>query len=88
MLMSAERTSDLAILLGHALQCEQCRDRVLNEPERIVRGRKISEAQRALLAGLSAEAFESMDTLARATDLDIDELRDGLSHPRARLRHL
>lgn len=85
--MSSDRTSDLAVLLGHALQCEPCRDRLLAEPDRVVLGRKISNEQRELLAQLSPEDFESTATLAAAVRLDIGELRDGLNHPRARMRH-
>ncbi|MCB0199720.1 MAG: hypothetical protein H6649_04710 [Caldilineae bacterium] len=85
--MSSDRTSDLAILLGHALQCEPCRDRLLTEPDRVVIGRKISNEQRALLAQLSPEDFENTTSLAAAVGMDLSELREGLNHPRARMRH-
>lgn len=85
--MSSDRTSDLAILLGHAMQCEPCRDRLLTEPDRVVVGRKISNEQRALLAQLSPEDFDSAVILAAAVGLDVGELRDGQNHPRARMRH-
>ena len=85
--MSSDRTSDLAILLGHALQCEPCRDRLLTEPDRVVVGRKISNEQRTLLAQLTPEDFGRSETLAAAVGLSIDELRDGQNHPRARMRH-
>lgn len=85
--MSVDRTSDLAILLGHAVQCEECRDRLLQEPERVLVGRKISNQQRELLSQLSPEAFENMSALAGVVGLDVNELRDGVNHPRARMRH-
>lgn len=85
--MSSDRVSDLAILLGHAMQCEPCRDRLLAEPDRVVVGRKISNEQRALLAQLAPEDFDSSATLAAAVGLDVGELREGLNHPRARMRH-
>ncbi|MEZ4766803.1 MAG: hypothetical protein R2844_00035 [Caldilineales bacterium] len=85
--MSSDRTSDLAILLGHALQCEMCRDRLLEEPDRVVIGRKISSQQREMLAQLAPEDFENSATLAAAVGMDAGELRDGLNHPRARMRH-
>ncbi|MCB0236149.1 MAG: hypothetical protein KDG58_18335, partial [Anaerolineae bacterium] len=75
--MSSDRTSDLAILLGHAMQCEPCRDRLLTEPDRVVVGRKITNEQRARLAQLSPEDFESAVILAAAVGLDVNELREG-----------
>ncbi len=86
--MSIDRVSDLAILLGHALQCEACRDRLLREPDRVMMGRKISNEQRVLLGQLRPEDFENSAALAAAAGLDVNELRDGLNHPRARMRHL
>ena len=83
-----DRTSDLAILLGHAMQCEMCRDRLLGAPERAAVGRKLSNEQRERLLHLSNEDFESAQTLAAAVGLSPQELRDGIDHPRARLRHL
>lgn len=85
--MSPDRTSDLAILLSHAIQCEPCRDRLLVEPERVVVGRKISNEQRARLGQLTPEDFENSGALAAATGIDIAELQAALDHPRARMRH-
>ena len=82
-----DRTSDLAILLGHAMQCEECRDRLLTAPERVAVGRKLSNEQRERLLGLSSEDFENSETLAAAVGLSTQELRAGIEHPRARLRH-
>lgn len=86
--MSTSRASDVAILLGHALQCEECRTRVLDEPERVMVGRKLSAAQRERLASLSPEDFESAQTLANSMGISVAELFEGVDHPRARLRHL
>ena len=86
--MSADRTSDIAILLSHTMQCAECRDRLLSQPDRVLIGRKISEQQRAMLSSLSAEDFESAVTLAAAAGANSEELRDALNHPRARMRHL
>lgn len=83
-----DRTSDLAILLGHAMQCEMCRDRLLAAPERATIGRKLSNEQRERLLRLSNEDFENAQTLAAAVGLSPQELREGIDHPRARLRHL
>ncbi len=83
-----DRTSDLAILLGHAMQCEECRDRLLAAPERVTVGRKLSAEQRQHLLALTDEDFENMELLAQAAGLNQQELREGVDHPRARLRHL
>jgi hypothetical protein len=84
----ADRTSDLAILLGHAMQCEMCRDRLLAAPERAAVGRKLSAEQREKLLALRFEDFENSSLLAAAVGISPQELAEGASHPRARLRHL
>ena len=86
--MTSSRTSDLAILLGHALQCEDCRQRMLAEPERVLIGRKLTDSQRELLLQLAPEDFENSTTLAGAFEMDVAELMEATNHPRARLRHL
>ncbi|MCS6844073.1 MAG: hypothetical protein NZ528_07100 [Caldilineales bacterium] len=86
--MHETRTSDLAILLGHALQCEACRERLLTAPDRVLVGRKISAEQRSQVAALRNEDFESAAALAAAVGLSLPELVEGQNHPRARLRHL
>lgn len=83
-----DRVGDLAILLGHAMQCEPCRERLLAAPERATVGRKLSAEQRQRLLALTNEDFENMELLAQASGLDQQELREGVDHPRARLRHL
>ena len=83
-----DRTSDLAILLGHVMQCEACRDRLLAAPERATVGRKLSNKQRERLSHLSSEDFENSQMLAAAVGISAQELREGIDHPRARLRHL
>ncbi len=83
-----DRASDLAVLLGHAMQCEMCRERLLAAPERVAVGRKMSADQRKRLLALTSEDFENSQTLAAAVGLSVQELREGIDHPRARLRHL
>lgn len=86
--MTSDRTSDLAILLGHAFQCEECCSRLLAEPERAIVGRKLSQEQRARLLKLTAQDFGSIQSLASAVGVSASELVEGVNHPRARLRHL
>ena len=85
--MNSDRTSDLAIVLGHAFQCEDCRNRLLNEPERVLVGRKITREQREQLSRLTPQEFGNSQTLAAAVGLSAAELLEGVNHPRARLRH-
>ena len=85
--MNSDRTSDLAIVLGHAFQCEDCRNRLLNEPERVLVGRKITQQQREHLLKLTPQEFGNSQTLAAAVGLSAAELLEGVNHPRARLRH-
>lgn len=83
-----DRASDLALLLGHAMQCEPCREKLLTQPERVMPGRKMSGDQREALLRLTPEDFESAQTLAAAVGITLSELSEGVNHPRARLRHL
>ena len=85
--MNSDRTSDLAIVLGHAFQCEDCRNRLLTEPERVLVGRKITQQQREHLLKLTPQEFGNSQTLAAAVGLSAAELLEGVNHPRARLRH-
>ena len=85
--MNSDRTSDLAIVLGHAFQCEDCRNRLLTEPERVLVGRKITQQQREQLLKLTPQEFGNSQTLAAAVGLSAAELLEGVNHPRARLRH-
>ena len=85
--MNSDRTSDLAILLGHAFQCEDCRNRLLDEPERVLIGRKLTQQQRERLTKLTPQDFGNSQTLATAVGLSAAELVEGVNHPRARLRH-
>lgn len=85
--MNSDRTSDLAIILGHAFQCEDCRNRLLTEPERVLVGRKITQQQREQLLKLTPQEFGNSQTLAAAVGLSAAELLEGVNHPRSRLRH-
>ncbi|MEA3334500.1 MAG: hypothetical protein U9R25_01220 [Chloroflexota bacterium] len=86
--MGSSRTSDAAILLGHVIQCEDCRALLLEQPERVLIGRKIPEDQRQKLIDLREEDFENIAMLASTVGIELSELREGIDHPRARLRHL
>lgn len=70
------------------MQCEQCRQKLLSDPQRALIGRKISDEQREKLLALQVEDFESSANLARAIGFDLAELIEAINHPRARLRHI
>lgn len=86
--MNSDRTSDAAILLGHVFQCEECRNRLLREPERVIVGRKLTAEQRRSLVKLTPQDFSNTQTLSAATGIGVAEIVEGINHPRARLRHL
>lgn len=83
-----ERVRDYYILIGHAWICPDCRVRLLAEPEAMLIGHKVSEEERGCVIALTDASFGTMMSLADATQLSMDELRDAIDHPRSRLRHL
>ena len=82
------RVQDFALMIGHVWRCTSCREALLENPEVIWLGYKLSEQQRAAILELSDESFQTMTRLAAATGLDPKELEVAIEHPRARLRHL
>lgn len=85
--MSA-RVQDFALMIGHVWRCTSCREALMENPEVMWMGFKLSEQQRAAILELSDESFQTMTKLASATGLDPKELEVAIEHPRARLRHL
>ena len=83
-----ERVRDYFILIGHTWICPDCRLRLLTDPEAMLIGHKVSDEERACILALTEESFGTMMTLAAATNLSMDDLRDAIDHPRSRLRHL
>lgn len=78
---------EVMIVLAHAQTCEPCRERLLRDPTAVLRGRALSDEEKSMLSGLTAEDFTSAERLAQAaacTPADLSEYRD---HPVARLRH-
>jgi len=82
------RVQDFALMIGHAWRCTDCRAALLENPEVMWLGHKLSEQQRAAVLKLTDEAFQTVERLAGATGLDPKELEVAIEHPRARLRHL
>lgn len=82
------RIQDFALLIGHAWRCTRCREVLLENPRSAWVGFKLNEAQRECILDLSEESFQTTVGLAELTGLTMDELDEGINHPRARLRHL
>ncbi|HIC89019.1 MAG TPA: hypothetical protein EYP04_06420 [Anaerolineae bacterium] len=82
------RTRDFLVVAGHIWHCERCRQALLDSPERVLRGFKLSEQERAALLSLQPEDFESAQALISRLDITSAEFEEGVSHPRSRMRHL
>ncbi|MCB0047097.1 MAG: hypothetical protein KDD92_16860 [Caldilineaceae bacterium] len=82
------RVSDYALLLGHAWRCPECRVALLGNPAVTWIGFKLSEDQRERILAMDDDAYQTVEALALAADLSMDELYEAIDHPRARLRHL
>ena len=78
---------EVLIVLAHAQLCEPCRERLLNDPASVSRGRALTDEEKALLAGLSASDFSSPESLAQATGCTLGDLNEYREHPVVRLRH-
>lgn len=82
------RVPDFALIIGHVWRCLNCREALLNDPDTVWLGYKLSDEQRARIRELNDESFQTMLRLAEATGLSTRELEAAIEHPRARLRHL
>lgn len=82
------RVSDYALIIGHVWRCTACRDALLENPDLLWIGFKLSEAQRTVIRELEEEDFVTVMKLAELTGLTSDEIYQAIDHPRARLRHL
>ncbi|MEZ4716425.1 MAG: hypothetical protein R2851_10115 [Caldilineaceae bacterium] len=79
----ATRVTDYALLIGHVWRCTACRDNLLEHPETMWIGYKLSEHQRDAIRELTVEHFQTATALAKATGLDVDDLYEGIDHPGA-----
>jgi hypothetical protein len=82
------RVRDYMILIGHTWICGNCREDLLNHPESVLIGHKLSEEERQNLLNLTEESFGTMMELMTATGLTMAELQIAIDYPRSRLRHL
>ncbi len=83
-----KRVSDYALIIGHTWRCGSCREQLLETPQTLWLGYKLSELQREQILELTSESFATVMALAAATGLATDEIDAAIDHPRARLRHL
>jgi hypothetical protein len=86
--MLNHRVRDYLILIGHTWICTECRQRLIDDPETLLIGHKLTDEERERVVDLSEESYQTMLELAAATDLSMDDLRMAIDHPRSRLRHL
>jgi hypothetical protein len=75
------------IVLAHAQMCEHCRERLLSDPNSVLRGRAMTDDEKARLSELKSADFGTAERLAQASGYDINELTQYYDHPVARLRH-
>jgi hypothetical protein len=80
-------TREVLIVLAHARMCERCKERLLDDPTSVTRGRALTEEEKTLFGNLAAMDFTSAERLAEAVGCDPAELTEYLNHPVARLRH-
>ncbi len=78
---------EVLIVLAHALGCTACRQRLLDQPNSVLRGRALSAEEKEGLARLKAGDFVTTELLARAAGVRVDDLVEYRDHPVARLRH-
>jgi hypothetical protein len=78
---------EVLIVLAHAMNCMNCRDRLLREPSAVLRGRALTEEEREILSNLSDQDFQTAELLARGTGTTADNVRSYVDHAVVRLRH-
>lgn len=61
---------------------------LLSKPELYWIGFKLSDSQREAIRGLEDDSFQTLTRLSEETGLSVQDLEEGIDHPRARLRHL
>jgi len=84
----SDRVSDFALIIGHVWRCTACRNLLLENPQLMWIGHKLSERQRECLIHIDEEDFRTIQHLAQVTGLAAREIDAAIDHPRARLRHL
>ena len=82
------RLRDFALIAGHTWRCYECRDLLLEAPEKTCRGYKLTEEEKESALELTEAHFQTVMALAEATQLTVKELEEAIDHPHARLRHL
>jgi hypothetical protein len=78
---------EVLIMMAHALGCMSCRDRLLEEPDKVFRGRSLTGEEKEALAKLTSADFITTELLSRKINIPADQIREYRDHPVARLRH-
>ncbi len=81
-------SEEVLIMVGHAWQCRDCRRKLLDDPDRVLRRHRVSEEEANLLRRLTEDDFASVSSLAAAIGASVSELYEIMNHPRCRLRHI
>jgi len=78
---------EVLIVLAHAQTCERCRDRLMGDPNSVLRGHALTDAEKTLVSGLTSADFANAQCLAEASGYLVSELTQYYDHPITRLRH-
>jgi hypothetical protein len=78
---------EVLIVLAHALSCPACRSRLLETPQAVLRGRALTDEEKASLSKLEAKDFVTAELLARSSGTTSADLQSYTDHAVVRLRH-
>lgn len=78
---------ELLVLLAHAQACTTCREKLLQLPESVLRGRSLTSVEKELVMRLTDSDFLTPEMLARTAGIEFSELDSYVDHPLVRLRH-
>jgi hypothetical protein len=78
---------EVLIVLAHALSCPTCRSRLLETPQAVLRGRALTEDEKANLIKLTDKDFVTTELLARSSGTTSSDLQSYTDHAVVRLRH-
>ena len=79
---------ELLIVVGHAYNCLACRERMMDNPAKVLSGHKLDAEAKEAIGNLSMESFHNTSKLAEVIGTTTSEIYDIMNEPRCRLRHL
>jgi hypothetical protein len=78
---------EVFIVLAHALSCSACRSRLLEQPQSVLRGRALTDAEKETISRLTEKDFVTTELLAHGSGTSASDLRAFADHAVVRLRH-